>query len=424
MAKNTLSLLKRLEYNLVGNSLSDLFYKFLKVHTGYLIFNGLPGIFINTFLMSRGGDMNVVLYYNAIVFMSCAVSMLFASTALRRYNAGNVSLVGVVLYNVLYLLLILLGNNASRYFYVLGVVNGLASGFYWISYSKLLTDSTNDNTRDKALAFIGISGSAVNLVIPLFSGFVISTIPGDWGYLSIFALALIIACFTAVGLLRLPRENIVKTPSKQIYVIKRVFKSKCWLLGLFSQTIMGVREGAFGVILNLLLYGLIKSEMLIGFNTFLSGGAAIVCFLIISKVIRPDNRVRFMTIAVAALLATSIGFVFCINPVYVILFSVLNALFLGFVTNSTFSVFLSLIEKIPGAVGYRPELFAIKEFFLATGRCIGIAVIVIVNIYAKNSMFWQAITLVFLTLTQVVTIFVSRAAIRRVACLPEEGRMG
>ena len=176
---------------------------------------------------------------------------------------------------------------------------------------------------------------------------------------------------------------------------------------------MGIREGAFGFILSILLFRLIKSEVMVGFNTLLSSVAAVVSFLIISRKIKGKNRIQYMQIAVYSLLVFSIVNVFTINPIILILFTIVNSFFSGFIVNSTFGIFLDAIQTIPGTEGMRPELFAQKELCLATGRCLGIFIIMGIDRISSGLM-WQAISLVILTLTQLATISACKHAMKLV----------
>ncbi|MDF2632239.1 MAG: hypothetical protein K0Q85_835, partial [Caproiciproducens sp.] len=341
-----------------GDSLSATYYQFLLVHTEFMIFSALPGVFINTFLMKQTGSMNVVLIFNCLSFSGTAIGMLFSSAAVHRFHAGVVSVLGVIGYNLLYLQLILFNSHAADFVVLLGITSGLAGAFYWISYSERLTQYTNLSNRDSGMAIISMISSAINLVVPFFAGAVISAVGGDTGYNVVFGIAFVIAIVTAVGAMRLPKSK-DKTPRvRHTQSFRFSFRHKALLYSLLSAGFMGIREGAFGFILSILLYRLVNSEVLVGFNTLLSSAAAIASFLIISRKIKGKNRVQYMKIAVSSLLIFSIFAVFKINPIIIILFTIVNSFFSGFISNSAFGIFLDIIQTVPGAESMRPELFA------------------------------------------------------------------
>ncbi len=396
-----------------GNSLGTTYYQFLLVHTGFIIFNGLPSVFINTFLMKQTGSMNVVLIFNGLSFLGTAIGMFLSSAAVHRFNSGVVSVLGIFGYNLLYLQLIFLNTHAADYVLLLGITNGLAGAFYWISYSELLTQYTDLNNRDSGIAILSIMVSVVNSIIPFFAGAVISAVGGITGYNVVFGLAFVIAIITAIGAIRLPKPK-NKTPRvHHRQTFQFCLRNKALLYSMISSAFMGIREGAFGFILSILLYRLIKSEVLVGFNTFLSSVAAIASFLIISRKIKGKNRIKYMEIAVFSLLIFSIVNVFTINPIILILFTIVNSFFSGFICNSAFGIFLDAVQILPGAESMRPELFAQKELCLAIGRCLGLFIIMLVDRFSSGLM-WQAISLVILTLTQLGTIATCRHAAKLV----------
>ena len=142
MSKKIRAFIGYLKVLVNGETLGGGFYRFLSVHACFLVFYGLPHVFINTMLLGQTGDVKVVVMYNATFFLGSAAAMLLAAGLLQRTDSGVTAVLGILGYNVLYLLLIVLGDNASRWHLWLGLLAGLADGCYWLSYGHLLSDST------------------------------------------------------------------------------------------------------------------------------------------------------------------------------------------------------------------------------------------------------------------------------------------
>jgi len=407
-----------------GDMLNDKYYKFLLVHTGFTIFTALPGVFINTFLMGQTNNMDVVLIYNALSYAGTAIGMFFSAAVVHRFQSGVVSVLGILGLNLLYFQLILFNTHAADYVVLLGVTSGLANAFYWVSYTQLFTEFTNLQNRDSGMAIVSIMSSVVNVIIPLLAGAVISGIGGMPGYDVIFGLAFVIGLVTAVGAIRLPKTKMSTGQVHHKEAFLAVLRHKALLFGMLSEGCKGIREGAFGFILSILLYKLIKSEILVGFNTFLSSAASIVSFILMSKMVKSFNRIKYMEISVAVLFAFSLVNIFTINPVMLIAFTVVNAFFSGFILNSSLSSFLDAVQIFPDLDDLRPEIFAQKELCLATGRCLGIFLIMFVNILSGNALIWQAVSLLILTLTQVGTIAACKHTTRLVKEDPSQRSEG
>lgn len=396
-----------------GDRLGDDYYRFLLVHTCFLVFNRLPGVFINTMLLGQTNDLNVVVTYNGAFFLSSALAMVLAAWVLQRTNSGVTALMGIMGYNLLYLALLVLGSGAARWHIPLGILTGLADGCYWLSYGHLLSDATDLSNRDSGIAIVSIFSNVVNLVIPLFSGFLIGRVGGMNGYLTVFALAFAVSLITAAAALRLPKRRMngaVKVNYR--YSCGVVWRSKKLLYGLLGQGVKGVREGAFTFILSIVLYQLVQNELLVGFNTFLSAMAAIASFVIASRLLRMANRVRFMGAAVAVLTGIAALCLFHLNPVMVILYTVVNSFFAGFLENSTYSTFLDVMQLVPEMDDHRPELLAINDTILEVGRCIGLGIILGMNAWLGGGIRAQVLSLLVLTLTQVGTVALCGKAMR------------
>ncbi len=415
----TTEIIARVRTAVGGDSLGNTYYRFLLVHTGFIIFTGLPGVFINTFLMSQTSNMDVVLVYNMIAIMGTALGMFLSAAIVHRFHSGLASIIGIFGFDLLYLQLILFNTHAAEYVILLGLTNGIASSFYWISYSQLLTEYTDLKNRDSGMAIVSIMSSIVNLIVPLIAGTMISSMGQVLGYNSVFGLAFVIGLITSVGAIRLPKPKKDKVHVRHKEAFRFVVHSKILQFGLLSEGCKGIREGAFGFIISILLYRLIKSEILVGFNTFLSSAAAILSFLIISKKIGSSNRIKYMEISVYVLLAFSIVNVFTISPVALIVFTVVNAFFSGFIVNSSFATFLDALQILPHALELRPEFFAQKELCLALGRCFGILIIMLIDHLSGSDLVWQAVSLGILTLSQVVTV----AACKHAAQLIKETKL-
>ena len=145
--------------------------------------------------------------YNATFFLGSAAAMLLAAGLLQRTDSGVTAVLGILGYNVLYLLLIVLGDNASRWHLWLGLLAGLADGCYWLSYGHLLSDSTDLSNRDSGLAIVNICANVVNLTIPLLAGFIIDAVGGTRGYMAVFGLSFAVSAVTCALALRLPKRR-------------------------------------------------------------------------------------------------------------------------------------------------------------------------------------------------------------------------
>ena len=79
MSKKIRAFIGYLKVLVNGETLGGGFYRFLSVHACFLVFYGLPHVFINTMLLGQTGDVKVVVMYNATFFLGSAAAMLLAA---------------------------------------------------------------------------------------------------------------------------------------------------------------------------------------------------------------------------------------------------------------------------------------------------------------------------------------------------------
>ena len=151
---------------------------------------------------------------------------------------------------------------------------------------------------------------------------------------------------------------------------------------------------------------------MVGFNTFLSAAAAIASYVIASRILSLANRVRYMGVAVAVLTGIAALCILHLSPMTVILYTVVNSFFAGFLENSTYSTFLDMMQLVPEMDDHRPELLAVNDTVLELGRCVGLSIIIVMNVYVGEDVGVQVWSLLVLTLTQVGTVLLCRGAMR------------
>jgi MFS family permease len=390
-----------------GDTLQAGYYAFLLVHTSFLVSVRLPGVFINTLLLGESNDIDVVMMFNLVFFLTGAVSMLAAAPVLHRTNPGFVAVAGIVGYNVLYLILILLllkGRNVSECHLLLAALMGLSDGFYWLAYGNLLSDTTEVENRDSGIAIISICMSVVNLTAPLLAGWIITKGGSLKGYLIVFIMAFIVSVITALLAIRLPKKRTLEVNrAKYVLSLRLAWQNKPLRYALLAQGSKGIREGVFTFILSVILYQMISNEWLIGVNNFVAALVSILSFTLMSRLVTHENRLRYMMLAVAVLSAAAAVCLFQLSVVMIFVFTVLNSLFSGFIENSSYSNLLDRLQDTSELENHRPEMFAVNECVLVLGRSIGIAIILLMGGFFGNSLMVQMVSLLILSVTQFVT---------------------
>ncbi len=375
------------------------FRPFLLMHTGYLVFFNLPSIFINTFFLSIVDNARFTYMYNIILYLIQGIMMIAGAYVLRKIPSRYCTRIGILLSSIGYLLLLLLREQSVRFMPLLALVMGAGGAFYWISFAMLLTDSSDDNNRDKAYSSIGLVGAIVTLIIPFTSGNIIRSFTDSTGYFVIFGIAFCTAMITVFLSMRIHEKPAERGKSRFYEAIQLVKNTRSAKFSYTAIAALGLREGSVSFVLNILLYQMLKDERIIGVNTFLTGAAAIFANMLCARIMRPHNRVRIFNISTTILLMACLLLIFQMNVFTVVLTGMATFALTALMNNAANSVYFATFDDTGLTNELRPEMFAIKEVILGAGRIAGIFILY----FLPPTFFWCAIGLIILTGLQYIT---------------------
>ena len=411
--KITRTQIKNRFLNALGaESLGSLFLTFALVHLIFNLYSNLQGQYISTlFMRATQGDANIVKYYNMINFGMSGFAMCMASVFVRKFSVTAGTRIGLLFYMAGTGMFLLFMHNLAPVMPLIAVINALGGGAYWIAYCIAISEYSNDENRDRALGFISAICGVVTLVIPLFSGLILTAFGGEnIGYYIVFGLSFT----TALVTLWMTRKlEVLHTPAKQTHfgqALSSVVRDKLWRFALTGEFLKGIREGTFSFFLNLLLFSLVSNEAVIGVNTVLASLASILAASLIGKWVRPSNRIKSMLVSVTAMIVGIAMLYVNLSPVTIILFNLMNSFVTLFLLNPAGSIFFMVIQKAPGAREMQSEFFGIREVCLNMGRITGI----IVTMVMPQSSFGNVTAMCILTLVQYLMVLCYSRVVKRI----------
>jgi YQGE family putative transporter len=309
-----------------------------------------------------------------------------------------------------YLLTFIFMANLDQVYAIVAIAHGVATGFYWINYFDSLLIYSNDDTRDIAMSFLGVFAGIISLVMPLVSGFAIQNMPGFVGYYLVFGICFVIAAYAVYLVIKLPVIAPTGGKTKFKTMLKNIYTKKVWFYVIHMDFFKGIREGAFGFFLNVLLFKIVQSEGLVGFNTTLVGVTSMFSCIIAGKVMRPNNRMKLMFAGTTILTALACVLFFQLNTLTILMLSVANS-FLGvFVVNPTTTTMYTVLDKVPDANSMKTELISTSECYKNVGRILGVLLIMVL----PQTNFYYVLSLVILTVSQYVTVVLAKLTLKSV----------
>lgn len=398
-----------------ADRISKEFKQFTLMHEIYILATVVTPTFVNTLLMRIAGNQNIALQYNMVHYVFIALSMLIAAKMLHHVRRKTVIVVGIVLSMTVYGIVLFFMDTVDSLYALVAAVHGVATGLYWITYSDALLQYSTDDNRDAAINFVGIFSGFISLVLPLISGFLIGAMSEATGnsyagYYVLFGICGLMAFLAAWLALRLVPEEVDHKKTQFLHVVKLTYTKKVWFFSLHMDFFRGLRDGAFSFFLNVLLFSIISSEVLVGVNTFMAGAVSMLSCGVAARIARPNNRLKLMTASVTALFAVTAVLFLKLNPFTVLLLSAVSSFAGVFINNPVTTTLYTVFDHFPESAAYKREVLSISECYKDLGRIVGICLIMVM----PSGNFWSIVSLCVLVLTQFLTVLFAKLTLRAV----------
>lgn len=343
----------------------------LMVHGIFLLAVGLSNTFVNIFLWKVEKSLNVVVLFNAFQFATVPVFFILAGWLSKKTSLTANLRIGIICYSIFFIILLTIQDDAAHYAWLLGVLLGASSGFYYLSFNVLIYDFTTNDNRDFVMGINGLVVSIATMIAPFAAGLLIQSLKGTKGYLLIFSASLVMFIIAAVLSTKIPN----KTINKQYYlksILFMPFRKRNWTFVMTGEMVRGFREGVMMFLTNILLYSIISSEMFLGTYTLLTSSVQLLSFYFIASKIRPSTRKQYLAVGAIATALVSSAFMFQLSVTTLLIYGLVSSFFVTFVNNPSASLIYWVIHKTPNSNKRRIEGIVVREVYLNCGRVAGV----------------------------------------------------
>lgn len=369
--------LKRKAYDALSLDRMNDKFKILAINYIFLmVYFTLESVFVNTLILRvSGGDMHAVLLYRAFTFAFSAIGMNLASVFSHKISSVTAIRVAGALYVLLFSILFVGMERVYSFIYFVGAISGLAGGFYFSGHVVLLTNYTTQQNRAVGIAIVTITQGVTTLLMPLISGIVIGLMPYMIGYRVMFGFA-IAAVLAQVSFMRkLSPVPGAQKKSEMRFALNLIFERTILRAMLTMEFVRGLRDGVFAFFLNIVLFEIVKSESLVGFNTFLAGLAAILAAWLYGRLVTPRNRAPIVAAGITALLVFCSMLLLSLTTLTIILFSIINAFLAQIIVNCAMNNSFDIMGQDETTRGVLTELLGFREIAMMCGRIGGVVVV-------------------------------------------------
>src|SRR5699024_4411747 len=148
----------------------------------YLLGLFLSNYFVNVYLWKQAGDYITIAVYNLAIYLFQPITFILAGKTAKKIDRIIVLSLGVIFLSVFFMSVLIFGEKAATYNFILGSLLGIGYGFYWLAFDVLTFEITEPDTRDFFNGFLGVLQSFGGMVGPLIAGFIIAKMSDNTGY--------------------------------------------------------------------------------------------------------------------------------------------------------------------------------------------------------------------------------------------------
>lgn len=336
-------------------------------------------IFINVFLFRQNDDWNAVLAFNMIQFVFVPLGFWLGGALSPRFGHRTSYQLGFVFHALLFLSILLLRGSAPDHTTLLGVLSGLAIGFYYLGQHALTFDLTRSKDRDYFFSLYLLLSSLLKIAAPGFSGWVIASFDVGrgaasqslTGYYLIFGFTLLVYLALIAQSFRLSIPH--KTADFQVRKVLDLPWGRDWKRLLWSWFFYGMRGGVFWFVLNLFVFRVWHNELAVGDYNMLSTFLAVVTAYALSRWAESRHRQWGLAASSALIIAASLLLALKMGPLALLLFAVLYNVGLTWFQVGFNAISFDVIEEARDYSKRKLEYLTLREWPLALGRLLGLA---------------------------------------------------
>lgn len=355
----------------------------LVVNGLFIAANALSGTFLSVYIWKTSNNFVLIGWMTLLNYFSMVITFWTAGYWVKKGYKMMSLRFGIGVSASFYAIVLLLGKSAVHYIWLLGIVQGLSTGLFWLAYNVVYFEVTNAGNRDRFNGWTGVIGSTAGMIAPWCSGFVISRMAGESGYRIIFTISL--GIFAAGVVVSFFLRNRKTEGCYEWLLPVRILKESqsSWRPVLGALVAQGLRESVFGVLIGLLVYIQTGSEMKLGNYALVTSGMGFVSSYAIGKWLKPAWRTRGMLLGTTVIAAVILPFFFGVNYTTLLIFGIGTGLFMPLFTIPMTSAVFDLIGQNQDSARQRVEYVVMRELALNAGRITGMTIFIITLYFSR-----------------------------------------
>lgn len=359
---------------LFGKTKVDKDLKLLLIIGGlYALSVALSNTFVNVYLWKQKSEYMTIALYNLFIVIAQPIVFMIAGKWAKQVDRIIVLRLGVFFLSIFYLVVLLLGDLATKYVILLGTLLGIGFGFYWLAFNVLTFEITEPETRDIFNGFLGLLGSFAGMIGPFFAGWLITKMKNMTGYtvifgisLSLFVLAVILSFFL--------KHRSAKGTFQLMEVLHWRELTVNWKSILLSNFAQGLREGTFAFLITIWIFVTAGSELGLGTYSLITSAVSLIVFYVTGRFISKKFRKLAILLSCILLSLAVILLLFKLTFTKLIIYGIIISIAFPILMVPFISMSFDVIGKARKAAEWRIEYVVGRELFLNAGRIVSVLI--------------------------------------------------
>ena len=350
----------------------------LLVNVLFITAGALSGTFVNVYLWKVKSQFAPIAWFTFTTHLVGALTFWLAGWYAKQGNKMNILRAGMAVSALFYMLVLWIGPKAVAYAPLLGLVQGMAVGLFWLAFNVVYFEITSADNRDRFNGWAGLLASGGGMLAPWISGLLITRLPGNSGYRLIFGLSLALFVVGVIISFFLKKRQSEGNYS-WTFALRCLREDPDWRFAAGALAGQGLREGLFGFIIGLMVYIATKSEMTLGNYWLITSGVGIVSYYFTAKWLTVRYRKWGMLIGAIIMSGAVVLFFWQVSYSTLLIFGVSVGIAYPLFSVPMLSTIFDLIGTNEESARNRVEYVVLREFSLDAGRLIGIVIFLVVT---------------------------------------------
>lgn len=314
--------------------------------------------------------------YYLTLYLFCAIGFFLIRKPMKKNIKVHYFRIGISLQAIYISLIMLLKDNIINYVYLVGILRGIANGFYHYPKNILNTEKITNDDRQKFEGITNIFNKIVAILVPLILGVALTYI--SYTNLGKIFFVLFIVLFIISFFIRDYDYNDKKFEMKKLFkVIQNNINIRYSMFIIFLQGLT-YQSGVLGTIITLSKINVFKTNLNLGFVDSL---CALVYLLVSIIYTAKIKKKQFPTIMITTGVASFIILVllgFKFSATFLIIYLLIRNSLIGLMHLISDNTVVNLSNSEELKKELKPEYYFIRDAILGIARCIGYSILLIV----------------------------------------------